>query len=193
LAAWSSIHAWQEVDGLVSWSEHHVLTVRMFEAANVARSERSIVNWCQANRQGIARLDAYYDPNERRYYITPQSVEAVIEEEKAKAARGNPIRLPHDAEAFGTRNPTESELISEQSQQKRHEMENDDEIGTLDELRREYRDLQITNRAKDMFIDQLKTERENIINQLTQTNRQIGVLETKLMQIEEGIKPDGRK
>jgi hypothetical protein len=38
-------------------------TARLFETAGVARSERSIVNWCQKNRQGIARLDAYYDPN----------------------------------------------------------------------------------------------------------------------------------
>jgi hypothetical protein len=59
----------------------------MFEDAGVARTERSITNWCQLNAQGIARLDAYYDPNERKYFITPQSVELAIAEEKAKAAR----------------------------------------------------------------------------------------------------------
>src|SRR5437016_9385940 len=32
---------------------------RLFEAAGVARTERSITNWCQPNRMGIARLDAY--------------------------------------------------------------------------------------------------------------------------------------
>jgi len=40
--------------------ENHTLTVRetarMFETAGVARTERSIINWCQPNRQGIARL-----------------------------------------------------------------------------------------------------------------------------------------
>src|SRR5271156_4265425 len=45
-------------------NENHTLTVRetarMFEAAGVARTERSIINWCQHNRQGIARLDGYY-------------------------------------------------------------------------------------------------------------------------------------
>jgi hypothetical protein len=74
--------------------ENHTLTVRevarLFEAAGVARSERSIVNWCQPNRQGIPRLDSYYDPNERKYFITPQSVEAAIAEEKAKAAAKTP-------------------------------------------------------------------------------------------------------
>ena len=42
--------------------ENHTLTVRetarMFEVAGVARTERSIINWCQPNRQGIARLDS---------------------------------------------------------------------------------------------------------------------------------------
>ena len=58
--------------------ENQILTVRetarLFEAAGVARTERSIINWCQLNRQGIARLDSYFDPNERKYYISPQSV-----------------------------------------------------------------------------------------------------------------------
>src|ERR1019366_10750177 len=59
--------------------ENHTLTVReasrMFEAASVARTERSIINWCQPNKMGIPRLDCYFDPNERKYFITPQSVE----------------------------------------------------------------------------------------------------------------------
>jgi hypothetical protein len=61
----------------------HTLTVRetarMFEAAGVARTERSITNWCQPTKAGIARLDAYFDPNERKYYITPESVDRAIE------------------------------------------------------------------------------------------------------------------
>ena len=51
--------------------ENHTLTVRetarTFEAAGVARTDRSIINWCQPNRQGITRLDCYFDPNERKY------------------------------------------------------------------------------------------------------------------------------
>lgn len=73
------------------WRESYTLTVRevarLFETAGVARSERSIVNWCQKNRQGFARLDAYFDPNERRYFITRQSVDTIISEEKARAAK----------------------------------------------------------------------------------------------------------
>src|SRR5439155_1078245 len=47
--------------------DNHTLTVRetarMFEVAGVARTERSIVNWCQLNKLGVVRLDAYFDPN----------------------------------------------------------------------------------------------------------------------------------
>lgn len=174
-------------------SENHTLTVReavrMFEAANVARSERSIVNWCHRNRQGLARLDAYYDPNERRYYITPQSVNAVIEEERARSGRSPADGLPHDAAEFGM--PGKSAAAPPGNSQNHDERIHaaDNETGkpsSTEELHRENRDLQITNRAKDMFIEQMKTEREKFLDQLAKTNRQIGVLETKLLQIESG-------
>jgi len=83
--------------------ENHTLTVRvtarMFDAAGVARSERSIINWCQPNRQGIARLDSYFDSNDRKYYITPQSVEAVIQEEVQRATKSSDAPL---LESFGS-------------------------------------------------------------------------------------------
>src|SRR5437660_1646209 len=72
--------------------EYCTLTVRevarRFEVAGVARTERSITNWCQPNKTGVCRLDNYFDPNERKYFISAQSVELAIQEEKAKAAKG---------------------------------------------------------------------------------------------------------
>jgi len=156
--------------------ENHSLTVReaarMFEAAGVARTERSVTNWCQMNAQGIARLDAYYDPNERKYYITPQSVELAIAEEKAKAAKTNapsePVgNVPNDAER------------AESPQSREHH--NDADIKSL---QHEIRDLQITNRAKDMFIEQLQKERAGIFEQLLDASHKVGELETRLLQIE---------
>src|SRR5437870_5486138 len=81
--------------------EYCTLTVRevarMFEAAGVARTERSIINWCQPNKMGVARLDNYFDPNERKYFISPQSVDLAIQEEKAKAAKtGEPSESSRD-------------------------------------------------------------------------------------------------
>ena len=37
---------------------------RCFEHA-VPRTVRSVISWCQPNRQGIAKLDSYFDLNER--------------------------------------------------------------------------------------------------------------------------------
>src|SRR5437660_11781557 len=57
--------------------EYYTLTVRetarLFEVAGVARTERSIINWCQANKLGVCRLENYFDPNERKYFVSRQS------------------------------------------------------------------------------------------------------------------------
>lgn len=156
--------------------ENHSLTVReaarMFEAAGVARTERSITNWCQMNAQGIARLDAYYDPNERKYYITPQSVELAIAEEKAKAAKANTPSEPVGNIPNASERAENSQL---------HEYRDDADTKSL---QYKIRDLQITNQAKDMFIERLEKERTMIFEQLLDASHKVGELETRLLQIE---------
>jgi len=156
--------------------ENHTLTVRetarMFETAGVARTERSIINWCQPNRQGITRLDSYYDPNERKYYITPQSVETAIQEEIQRANKspdapasevfGNPVAHVKHSE-FGV-NPMDERKVQE--------------------LERQVVDLNIANRGKDYLIDQLKGERTGFFEKLLSANRTLGQLETKLDQLD---------
>jgi hypothetical protein len=159
--------------------ENHTLTVRevaqLFEGAGVARTERSIVNWCQPNRQGIPRLDSYFDPNERKYYITPKSAETAIAEEKARAAS----KTPQPPESFRTvlkdaeGRSGASAPVSESGER-------------VKELEKENLDLKITNRGKDFFIEQLQKERTGIFDQLLQANRRVGELETKLLQLGEG-------
>ena len=153
--------------------ESHSLTVReaakMFEAAGVARTERSITNWCWPNRQGISRLDNYFDPNERKYYITPESVELAIAEEKAKAAKINESSEP-DGNV-----PNGSERANDASESGHSRVK---------ELERENLDLKITNRGKDLFIEQLQKERNGFFDQLLTTNRKMGELEAKLLQLE---------
>jgi hypothetical protein len=173
--------------------ENHTLTVReaarLFETAGVARTERSIINWCQVNAQGIARLDAYFDPNERKYFLTAQSVELAIAEEKAKAAKtntspsepvGNVPKASERGEATArTSEPTDTEIKS---------------------MEHEIRDLQITNRAKDMFIERLEkereafaTERQGYVEKLMSFNHRVGELETKLLQLAEPRETEPRK
>ena len=156
--------------------ESHTLTVRevarMFEAAGVARTERSMVNWCQPNRTGIARLDSYFDPNERRYYISPQSVESAIAEEKAKAAKNKDASEP-----FGIVPPS-----AETVRKTKPSAEGD--TSRVTELERENLDLKITNRAKDMELERMDKERKSFFDQLLSANRKMGALEIKLLQIE---------
>ena len=161
--------------------ENHPLTVRevarSFEAAGVARSERSIVNWCQPNRQGISRLDSYYDPNERKYFITPQSVEAAISEEKAKAAAKTQPG-PEVPDAFRT--------IPKDAEDEPRERQGGSatDSGRTRELARENLDLKIANRGKDYLIEQMQKERTGFFDQLLAANRKVGELETRLLQIE---------
>jgi hypothetical protein len=86
-------------------SENHIYTVRevarMFENSGVPRTERSITNWCQKDRNGVSRLDCYFDPNERKYYITPQSVERAIEEEKAKTKQPEAVSVSESFRKVG--------------------------------------------------------------------------------------------
>jgi hypothetical protein len=163
--------------------ENHTLTVRetarMFEAAGVARTERSVINWCQPNRQGIARLDSYYEPNERKYYITPQSVETAIQEEIQRAKQSTAVPA---SEAFGSpvapvkhsHTTTTTEAVDE---------------GKVQELEREIMDLKIANRGKDYLIDQLKGERTGFFEKLLSANRTVGELETKLLRLESPDSP----
>ncbi len=70
--------------------EHEGLTItvreaaRIFEEAGVPRTERAITNWCNPNGRGIVRLDCCYHEGERKYYLSPESVQRAIMEERKK-------------------------------------------------------------------------------------------------------------
>lgn len=154
----------------------HTLTVReaarLFETAGVARTERSIVNWCQPNAHAVARLDAFFDVNDRRWFITPESVERAIAEEQAKAK-------PIHSDSISERLPKES--ASNQPHAQERAEPNPDRVK---ELEFQLRDLEITNRVKDRHIDELRQEREAMLNKLVDAARNNGILETKLRVLE---------
>jgi hypothetical protein len=160
--------------------ESHTLTVReaarMFEAAGVARTERSIINWCQRNAMGVARLDAYFDPNDRRYYITQQSIESAIAEEKAKAFR--------NGQGMSEAAPNHSEG---QEKAKTPDQPTTDSIGDSERgraLEQQLLDLKILNSGKDFYIQRLTEERDGFIRQMVEGSKKIGELETRLLQLE---------
>src|SRR6266404_6066800 len=98
--------------------EYCTLTVRevarMFEAAGVVRTERSIINWCQPNKIGVCRLENYFDPNERKYFISPKSVDQVVQEEIANAAEGRDFSAGH--ESFPKGSETEKPRVAATSE-----------------------------------------------------------------------------
>jgi hypothetical protein len=143
--------------------------------SGVARTERSIVNWCQPNRMGIARLDCYFDPNERRYFITPESVHIAIEEEKARANKGH---APSSGPGVG-----EEPRVSAKNHPRFTDGRVPNDSEEVTELRKEIMDLKITNRGKDMFIEQLSKERTDFVERLIESSRMVGELETKLLQL----------
>ena len=159
--------------------ENQILTVRetarLFEAAGVARTERSIINWCQLNRQGIARLDSYFDPNERKYYITPQSVEAVIQEEIQRSKKSGEAT---DSEGFGS-------AVTHVKHSSSHDNRKTDGARKIEELERTVNDLKLSNQVKDLFIDLLKKERSQVFEKFLPDNQLIGQYETKIQLLDE--------
>ena len=158
--------------------ENHTLTVRevvkYFESKNVGITERSIINYCRPNAYGDSLLDCYLDQNERKYFITPESVERAVEEVKARKMVQN-----KDIEGF----PKGSERVSESFGKVPNDSETEKTVEYEKEiinLKQENLDLKITNRGKDYFIEQMKSERAELIAKVEDSARMIGELETRL-------------
>lgn len=182
----NNAEGFRNVPKVAERDDNHTLTVRevarMFEAAGVARTERSIVNWCQLNRAGIARLDSYFDPNERKYYISPQSVELAIAEEKAKAAKNN-----EPAETFGKVPPPVAEefraVPNAAETSKKTETVSEGDADLIKKLEQENLDLKIMNGGKDILIQQLKEERTGFFEQLLAASQKVGELKNRLLRL----------
>jgi len=163
----------------VERTDQHTLTVRevarLFEDAGVPRTERSIINWCQMNRQGIARLDAFFDENERKYFITPQSVNRAVEEELAK--QPSTVSAPKEEAEVPKRTETPPQREPESNNR-------------VKELERQNRDLEIATRAKDYYLERLEKERGQYVEKLVKMSRHVGELETRLLQLGGGAGGD---
>jgi hypothetical protein len=168
--------------------EEHTFTtleaLKFFEQQGLPRSQRAVERYCKSEK-----LDCFFDPDEQRYYITQVSMERLIGHLKEIQARHEQLSgvAPHPtgsaAVGRGRTLADEQPKMDTEGERKKEKH--------IKELELENRDLKINNRAKDLFIEQLQKDRENfvhererIISRLVESTRQIGVLETKLMQLD---------
>jgi len=158
--------------------ELHTLTVRdvakMFDNAGVPRSERSISRWCQPNTQGEKRFDAFLDEKEGKgkYYITPESVRRVLEEEKAKQSSNQPNIINQ---------PTESQYLANDEEGGGPSMESQNRIADLE---KEKFELTAGNKAYEILVAHQQKQISDFTNRVETLARENGILETKLLQLE---------
>lgn len=149
-----------------------------FENAGERRSVRMIAEYCKTGE-----LICYYDSDDKRWHITPESVHSKIEKIKALNAR-KPQGVTESIAQEDSKDFTAHQRPTSSTAEARTSAEAQELERTVKELTQENMDLKITNRGKDYFIEQLKNERDAMIEKVEHGSRLIGELQTKLLQLE---------
>jgi hypothetical protein len=171
---------------------NHSLTVKevltMFWKENVDITERSLTKYCHPNRQGVQLLDAYFDENERKFFITPESVPSAIEEVRARK-----IRMKQN---YGdVPNRSEPERRTEQNipehsgtdgnvpvEERNTQISNEDKK-KIEKLEEKVFDLKVSNEAKGQVIRQMQEDKKETLIMMREDRTFIGKLKTKLLQL----------
>jgi hypothetical protein len=178
--------------------EKYSLTVRevarMFEEAGVPRTERSITKWCAPNPHGAPRLVCQFEPNEHRWLITEESARLAIAEEIAKQRelKARSVQSPEHQTPDERQTDEPKEEVREERTPERvfaqtaydEEASHPEKDKIIRELEYKLRDEQIASRAKDLMINRMQEQHMHLLDQVAKWSRQVGVLETRLLQIE---------
>ncbi len=166
-------------------TDEHSITVRsavrIFEDAKIPRSPRTIVNYCNPNTESVSRLDCWQDPKDRAYYITLESIEEVIAEEKAKGRFGN-IPQPELRNEAPVQQPSATPQQSAEHPQQGAEMganqmpQSDNTGAELRELRRKTVEQVHTITGKDIVIEQLQAAWDKLAERLEKQSELVGGL-----------------
>ena len=159
---------------------------RGFENAGVARTERSIINWCQPNRQGVSRLDCYFEENDHKYFITPQSVDRAIQEELAKARELGTLPNPSEqAKEEKVEEPVRPAPQPSPRRCRRACKQNSVSLSLRIAIFRSPAGRRTCSSSSCGKIGRTSSvQRQKLIDQLVSSSRYVGELETKLLQIE---------
>jgi hypothetical protein len=181
--------------------EEHNLTTRealqLFEAAGLPRNQRSIERYC-----ADGKLDAFFDSDEQRYYISRASAERLIGHLEEIKARHEAVGVVGPARSDGIRPATalprqEPDVRQPEAEHPRIQ-ELESEVSTLKQAMKELEEKHFTvsyeKKASEQMVtmlrEQLKEDRKEFFQQMDklmkevgETKQLVGQLETQLKQI----------
>ena len=170
----------------------HTLTVKevltMFWKEGVDITERSLTKYCHPNRQNVQLLDAYFDENERKFFITPESVPSAIEEVRERKIRmkQNYVDVPNRSEPNRRTDPNIPEHSGTDENVPAGEIKsqtsNDDKEKII-KLEENNFDLRVSNEAKGQIIRQMQEDKKETLIMMREDRTFIGKLKTKLLQL----------
>jgi hypothetical protein len=148
----------------------------LFEEQGERRSVRMIAEYCKNGE-----LVCFYDSDDKRWHITEESIENKINKIKDLNARKATVPLRSIAEHY-TEDPAPPPRPTEEAPPRRESTAPPSE--DVEKMKKEILDLQILNSGKDYLIGQLKEDRANLLDRIENNSHRIGVLETRLLQLE---------
>jgi hypothetical protein len=125
--------------------------------AGLPRIERTMLNWCQPDRNGESRMKCHYDHASRKWYINEESFEVALAEEISRAkSRGEFLGPKVEEEKMSV--PVEKQPLQENERSQSSESR---AYRTAD-AEREFRDVAIASGVKDLRIKDLERHIEKL-------------------------------
>ena len=181
--------------------EEHNLTTRealqLFEAAGLPRNQRSIERYC-----ADGKLDAFFDSDEQRYYISRASAERLIGQLKEIKSRHEAVDVVGPARSDGIRpattQPRQQPDVRQPESEHPRIQELEGEVATLKSeiktLEEKHFTVSYEKKASEQMVtmlrEQLKEDRKEFFQQMDKlmkemgdTKQLVGELQTQLKQI----------
>jgi chromosome segregation ATPase len=181
--------------------EEHNLTTRealqLFEAAGLPRNQRSIERYC-----ADGKLDAFFDSDEQRYYISRASVDRLIGQLTEIKTRHQAINAVGPAVSDGIRPATTSTRQDRNEQQESTDHADRKELqiklASLEDDKKKLEEKNFTlsyeKKASEQMVtmmrEQLKEDRkeffeqmDKLVKEIGETKQLVGELQTQLKQI----------
>jgi hypothetical protein len=146
-----------------------------FEQAGERRSVRMIAEYCKTGE-----LVCYYDSDDQRWHITPESVQNKIEKIKALNARKFTGASVNAVPKTSEETPTKGQSPDENTGHT--ESYSDEQMRTL---RAKIRRLTVDAAVSEKYIERLEVERDRDQERLLNQSHRIGVLETEKKQLQQ--------